>query len=114
MQYHVGQVLYDLGDPKASIAALEESDRLRHHIYRRTKVHRLGTLAERKLKIGHLEEACADWSLMLDDFPSVQSGRCDDRYRTMMTSLAGFKRNAHARDLYDRGRIMELQTRTTN
>ncbi|GAA4239296.1 Tat pathway signal protein [Actinomadura meridiana] len=107
MQYHVGQVLYELGDPKTSIAALEESDRLRHDIYRRTKVHRLGTLAERKLEIGRLEEACTDWNLMLDDFPSVQSGRCDDRYRTMMTSLATFTRNAHARDLYDRGRAME-------
>nr|WP_308303869.1 tetratricopeptide repeat protein [Streptomyces sp. CB02959] len=40
LTYHAGQVLYELGDIRGSIAALEESDKLRHHSFRRTSLDR--------------------------------------------------------------------------
>jgi tetratricopeptide (TPR) repeat protein len=111
MNYHIAQVRYELGDRAESITAMEESDRLRHQVYRRGRVRHLGTLAERKLEIGRLEEACGDWARMLDDYPTVQSGRCDDRFNTMMSALRPYQRNHHARELYERGRVIARQRR---
>ena len=106
MQYHVAQVRYELGDRAESITAMEESDRLRHQVYRRGRVRHLGTLAERKLEIGRLEEACRDWGRMLDDYPAVQSGRCDNRFNAMMIALRPHLRNYYARDLYEHGHAL--------
>ncbi|MVO86497.1 transcriptional regulator [Streptomyces sp. p1417] len=104
LAYHVAQVRYELGDKEAAIDLLEESDRLRHSVYRRGRVRHLGLLAERKLEVGRLEEACGHWRQMLDEYPHVQSGRCDDRFKSMLVALSPFRRHPHARDLYDRGR----------
>ncbi|MFH8794137.1 tetratricopeptide repeat protein [Streptomyces sp. NPDC017941] len=109
LAYHVAQVRYELGDKAAAIDLLEESDRLRHSVYRRGRVRHLGLLAERKLEVGRLEEACGHWRLMLEEYPHVQSGRCDDRFTSMLAALAPYRRNPRARDLYDRARA----TRTT-
>ncbi|MFD9819080.1 transcriptional regulator [Streptomyces violascens] len=106
LAYHVGQVRYELGDIAGSIESLTEADRLREPLYRRTRVRYNGMLAERKLRVGRLEEACQDWHTVLDDYPHVQSGRCDDRYNVMMASLRPHLRNPYARDLYERGRTM--------
>jgi hypothetical protein len=106
LNYHIAQVRYELGDRTASIAALETADRVRHQVYRRAHVRHLGTLAERKLEIGLLEDACHDWGRMLDDYPTVQSGRCDDRYNAMMRALRPHLRNSYAKNLYERGRIL--------
>lgn len=104
MSYHISQVRFELGDLPGSIAAMEQSDRIRPPAYRRVKVRNLGLLAERKLAAGQLEEACRDWARVLDDYPGVQSGWCDRRYTTMMSELGRFQRNPHARELYERGR----------
>lgn len=106
MNYHIAQVRYELGDRTGSIKALEKSDRVRHQIYRRSRVRHLGLLAERKLELGRLDEACNDWGRMLDDYPSVQSGRCDDRFNTMMSALRPYRRNLNANELYERGRAL--------
>ena len=106
LHYHVAQVRYALGDKEAAITALEKSARLRHSTYRRARVRHLGTVAERKLEVGRLEEACGDWDRMLDDYPHVQSGRADDRFRTMMTCLQRHQRNPHARALQERARTL--------
>ena len=108
MSYHISQVQYELGDLGNSIAAMEQSDRIRPPIYRRIRIRNLGTLAERKLAVGRLEETCRDWGRMLDDHPAVQSGWCDRRYQTMMAKLRRYQRNPHARDLYERGRLTAI------
>jgi hypothetical protein len=51
------------------------------------KADRQTTSATGPLELGRLDEACNDWARMLDDYPSVQSGRCDDRLNTMMGTL---------------------------
>jgi hypothetical protein len=106
LAYHVGQVRYELGDVKGSIASFEEADRLREPVYRRTRVRYNGMLAERKLEMGHLEEACMLWHTVLDDYQQLQSGRCDDRYRTMVSAIRPHLGNRYARSLYDRARPM--------
>ncbi|MCZ2523753.1 tetratricopeptide repeat protein [Streptomyces sp. NPDC059506] len=104
LSYHTAQVRYALGDKKAAIAALEDSDRQRESAYRRGRVRHLGMLAERKLETGLLEEACSDWNRALDDYPHVQSGRCDDRFRAMLAAIRPHLKNRHARALYERAR----------
>lgn len=106
LNYHVGQVRYELGDIAGGIESLELADRLREPTYRRTRVRYNAMLAERKLQIGRLEEACADWHHVLDDYPHVQSGRCDDRVRIMLAALRPHLGNAYAREVYERGRPM--------
>ncbi|MEV4251697.1 tetratricopeptide repeat protein [Spirillospora sp. NPDC049652] len=102
MSYHVSQVSFELGDVKGSIAALERSLRIRPPAYKRVRVRNRGILAERKLAVGRLEEACRDWGRMLDDYPAVQSGWCDKHYQTMLAALRRHIPNPQARDLYER------------
>ncbi|MFJ7204497.1 transcriptional regulator [Streptomyces sp. NPDC098789] len=106
LNYHIGQVRYELGDVSGSIESMELADQLREPVYRRTRVRYNAMIAERKLQVGRLEEACADWHRVLDDYPHVQSGRCDDRVRIMLSALAPHRGNGHARELYERGRPM--------
>ncbi|MEU9012028.1 tetratricopeptide repeat protein [Streptomyces sp. NPDC048479] len=106
LNYHVSQVRYELGDKAGAVDAMQQADELRPSVYRRTRVQRRGLLAERQLEIGHLEAACATWNLALDDYPMVQSGRADDRVKTMFSLIRPHLRNAAARDLHDRARTI--------
>jgi len=63
-------------------------------------------LAERQLQAGRLEEACVNWHRVLDDYPHVQSGRCDDRFAVMTGSIRPYLRNSRTRELYERARPM--------
>ncbi|MFE0374185.1 tetratricopeptide repeat protein [Streptomyces inhibens] len=106
LAYHVGQARYELGDVEGSITALEESQRIREPVYRRARVRHGGMLAERKLQVGRLEEACTDWHRMLDEYQGMQSGRCDDRYRALVSAIRPHLRNRHARELLERARSL--------
>ncbi|WP_198668659.1 tetratricopeptide repeat protein [Streptomyces triticisoli] len=106
LNYHISQVRYELGDVPGAIEAMQESDKVRYSVYRRARVRHRATLAERQLEIGHLEAACATWHQALDDYPMVQSGRADDRIKTMFGLLRPHLKNATARDLYDRARTV--------
>lgn len=106
LNYHISQVRYELGDVFGAIEAMQESDKVRYSVYRRARVRHRATLAERQLEIGHLEAACATWHQALDDYPMVQSGRADDRIRTMFGILRPHLKNATARDLYARARTV--------
>ncbi|PKV86858.1 tetratricopeptide repeat protein [Streptomyces sp. TLI_146] len=106
LNYHVSQVRYELGDVPGAIEAMQHSDQLRYGIYRRARVRHRATLAERQLEVGHLEAACATWHQALDDYPMVQSGRADDRIKTMFSLIRPHLKNASARDLYERARTI--------
>jgi tetratricopeptide (TPR) repeat protein len=86
LAYHVAQVQYGLGDLAGSVKNMEESSRLRHDVYRRTRVRYDAMMAERQLELGHLEVACVTWDRVLDDYPLVQSGRADQRVAAMKAS----------------------------
>lgn len=106
LQYHISRVRFELGDVRGAVEALQQSDKLRHSIYRRTRVHRRALTAELQLSIGHLEMACATWHTALDDFPFVQSGRADQRVREMFRLIRPHLKNAHARALHERARAV--------
>lgn len=106
LHYHVSQVRYELGDVSGAVEEMQRSDRTRHSVYRRSRVHRRGLLAERQLQIGHLEAACRTWNLALDDYPLVQSGRADDRMSRMIGLLRPHIKNAPARELFERARAV--------
>lgn len=104
LSYHVSQVQYELGDVSGAVEAMQQSDRLRYDVYRRSRVRHRAVLAERQLLVGHLEKACATWNLALDDYPKVQSGRVDERMREMSRLLRPHLRNREARALHERAR----------
>ncbi|MFT2018170.1 transcriptional regulator [Streptomyces sp. 796.1] len=104
LSYHTSEVRYELGDLTGSIAAMQQAGKLRHTVYRRTRVHHQALLAERQLQVGHLEAACATWRSVLDDYPLVHSARADERMHTMLTSLRPHLKNNTARALYERAR----------
>ncbi|MFF7634670.1 tetratricopeptide repeat protein [Kitasatospora sp. NPDC008050] len=106
LAYHVAQVNYELGDREGAIRALEQSEKVRPHIYRRARVRHRSMLAEWKLEAGLLEEAVQTWHLALDDYPHVQSGRADDRFRAMLAAIRPHARNSRARDLFERAQPM--------
>lgn len=106
LNYHISQVEYELGNVSGSITAMQQADRLRRDVYRRTRVHRRALLAERQLQVGHLEAACATWNQALDEYPLVQSGRTDARVRTMFKAVRPYLKNPTARALHERARLV--------
>ncbi|MGW7705397.1 tetratricopeptide repeat protein [Streptomyces sp. NPDC054771] len=104
LSYHTSQVRYEMGDVQGAVAAMQESDRLRQSIYRRTRVKERAILAERQLAVGHLEAACRTWGLALDDYPLVDSGRIDKRMTDMFHLIRPHIRNHDAQALYERAR----------
>ncbi|WNF26414.1 tetratricopeptide repeat protein [Streptomyces sp. C11-1] len=104
LNYHTSQVRFEMGDVNGAVAAMQESDRLRYSIYRRTRVKERAILAERQLAVGHLEAACQTWGLALDDYPLVNSGRIDKRMTGMFNLIRPHARNHDAQALYQRAR----------
>ncbi|WP_405983757.1 tetratricopeptide repeat protein [Streptomyces sp. NBC_00872] len=110
LNYHTSQVRYELGDVAGAVEAMQQSDKLRYDIYRRTRVKERTILAERQFAIGHLEAACATWHSALDDYPLVQSGRADQRMRNLLRLVRPHLKNHLARDLYERARLVVPRT----
>ncbi|MGW1196982.1 tetratricopeptide repeat protein [Streptomyces sp. NPDC002536] len=108
LAYHVSQVRYGLGDKAGSIESLKESDRLRDSHYRRSSVRYNALLAERQLELGHLEEACATWNHVLDDYPLVQSGSADVKIQNMKALIRPYLRKGAAQRLYERAQAVTL------
>lgn len=106
LNYHVSQVRFELGDALGAVEAMQQADKFRYSVYRRARVRQRALLAERQLAVGHLEAACATWHAALDDFPLVQSGRADQRVAEMFRLIRPHVRNATARDLYERARLV--------
>ncbi|WP_255952784.1 tetratricopeptide repeat protein [Streptomyces odontomachi] len=106
LNYHMSQVRYEMGDLAGAVKAMQESDKLRYDIYRRTRVKERAILAERQISIGNLEEACATWNLALDDYPFVQSGRVDKRLGEMFKLIRPHLKNQVARDLRERAQVL--------
>ncbi|QKW54629.1 tetratricopeptide repeat protein [Streptomyces buecherae] len=110
LAYHTAQVRYALGDVKGSVASLREHFKLRDALdSRRSAVIFGGLMAERQLEVGHLDEACGTWSDVLDAYPTLYSGRADDRVRAAVELLAPHRKNATARVTHERARALLAQ-----
>ncbi|UCM91449.1 transcriptional regulator [Streptomyces marincola] len=97
LDYHVSQVRWELGDIAGAVASLRASNRGLHVGYQRTTVRRRFMLAERYLRLGHLDVACATWARALDDYPGIDSGRVDERVAVMKALLRPHRDNGAAR-----------------
>lgn len=106
LAYHNSQVRYELGDKVGAVTSLVEAEKSRDAHYRRTGIRYNALLAERQLEVGRLEEACATWNKVLDEYPLVQSGRADQRMRNMQALIRPHTRNHAARTLYERARTV--------
>lgn len=85
--FHVSHVLYEEKDFAGSIKALKQSIRLQPKQERQGRVHAYALLAQRQLRVGHLDAACESWSRFLDEYEHVSSNRGDDHFRTMSAEL---------------------------
>ncbi|AUA11461.1 tetratricopeptide repeat protein [Streptomyces sp. SID8382] len=113
LAYHVAQVRYGLGDVAGSVASIQLHFRLRDATdSRRSGLRFSAVLAERQLEIGHIEAACATWNRVLDEYPTVHSGRVDERVSKINSLLRPHRSNAAARELYERARNISAHRRT--
>lgn len=110
LNYHTSQVRYELGDAVGAVEAMQQSDKLRYDIYRRTRVKERAILAERQFAVGHLEAACATWNSTLEDYPLIQSGRADQRMQNLLRLAKPHLKSHVARDVYERARSITPET----
>jgi hypothetical protein len=108
LAYHTAQVRHALGDEVGSVESLQLHFRLREPS---NESHRSGMrftsmLAERQLAIGHLDAACSTWGTVLDDYPTIQSGQVDKHVSEMFRLIRPHLKNAAARDLHERARLV--------
>lgn len=102
--FHVSSVLYALGDVPGSVAAMQDSNRVRPPIERQGSAHANGLLAQRQLEMGHLEAACTTWGRFLDDYEGLSSARADEHFGTMRARIRPHLANRQARELSERAR----------
>jgi tetratricopeptide (TPR) repeat protein len=109
LAYATAQVRYSFGDVTGSIQSLELYFRLcdpREDAARKTGMRFSSLLAERQLEIGHLDAACATWSKVMDEYPTIYSDRLDRRIKKMFRLIRPHIKNATARHLYERARAV--------
>ncbi|MFF7195903.1 hypothetical protein ACFZAM_19675 [Streptomyces sp. NPDC008079] len=107
--FHVSSVLYALGDVPGSIAAMQDSNRVRPPIEKQGRAHANGLLAQRQLEVGHLEASCATWSNFLDDYERLSSSRADEHFGALRRRLRPHLKNQHAREVYERAQELARQ-----
>ncbi|MEU0100492.1 hypothetical protein [Streptomyces sp. NPDC006267] len=98
------------GDRRSAAAALDVSLRHRPADERRSRVLSLAELAENRLAIGHLEQACGTWHEFLDDYPRVRSARADDRLRLLIARTRSHRTSPAVAALH--ARVRELRHRS--
>jgi hypothetical protein len=75
---------------------------------RHGRVHANGLLAPRQLALGHLDAACATWTLFLDDYEQASSVRGDEHFETMRARVRGFRSSPVVRDLQARAHAVAV------
>ncbi|MEU0159363.1 tetratricopeptide repeat protein [Streptomyces sp. NPDC006261] len=110
LAYSTAEVRYALGDTLGSIQSLQDHFRLRDSTdMQRSKLIFSSLLAERQLQVGHLEEACATWNSVLDEYPAIHSGRIDEQMAKIASLLSSYQRNPIARQTSERSRELCLK-----
>lgn len=109
LAYITAQVRNALGDTKGSIESLNEHFPLRDSTDKQlTKLLFSSFLAERQLKIGHLEAACTTWNSILDEYPAIHSGRIDAQLAKVPSLLSPYRLNSTAQITVERSRELLL------
>lgn len=103
LAYATSQVRYHSGDVKGSIDSLDLHFRLRDTSDKpRSALRFSSVLAERQLKLGHLDAACKTWHQVLDGYPHVNSGRVDRHVANIVRLLQPYRANSAAREVRER------------
>lgn len=87
-----------------SIKVMKQSIRVQPAQERQGRVHAYAVLAQRQLRLGHLDASCQSWGRFLDEYEHVSSVRGDDHFATMRTQLAPYAKTRAVRDLAGRAR----------
>ncbi|MDQ8704188.1 hypothetical protein RCO28_17080 [Streptomyces sp. LHD-70] len=104
--FHVSHVLYEEQDFEGSVEALKQSIRFQPEQERQGRAHFYAVLAQRQLRLGHLDAACESWSRFLDAYEHVSSKRGDDHFRTLRTVLRRHPSARSVREIADRTRAV--------
>ncbi|MFE2579370.1 hypothetical protein [Streptomyces sp. NPDC059378] len=104
--FHVSHVLLEENDLQGSIKAMKQSIRVQPANERQGRVHAYALLAQRQLRIGHLDASCDSWSRFLDEYEHVSSARGDDHFATMRADLTPYAKARAVRALT--GRVREV------
>ena len=102
LAHQQAETLALLGDTARAVDLLDLSLRHRPPGELRSRAVTRARLAELRLRLGHVEHACADWNIFLDDLPRLRSGRADAARRTMRALLRPHSRVPAARALLAR------------
>jgi tetratricopeptide (TPR) repeat protein len=104
--FHVSHVLVEEGDLAGSIRAMQQSIRFQPKQERQGRVHAYAVLAQRQMRLGHLDASCESWARFLDEYEHVSSVRGDDHFTKMRSDLAPYARASAVRELA--GRVREV------
>jgi tetratricopeptide (TPR) repeat protein len=102
LEYQYATLAVYQGAPMVAIDAFKRSLRARPEHERRSRALTLARTAELFLDCGHLESACEQWDLFLDEYPDLVSRRVDEALGTMRARLMPLSRNAVAAALIHR------------
>lgn len=108
LEYQYATLAVYQGAPMVAIDAFKRSLRARPEQERRSRALTLARTAELFLDCGHLESACEQWDLFLDEYPGLASRRVDDALGTMRARLMPFSRNAVAAELIHRAAEIQV------
>lgn len=102
--FHVSHVLMEEGDIAGSIKAMQQSIRFQPAQERQGRVHAYGVLAQRQLRLGHVDAACDSWARFLTEYEHVSSVRGDDHFSAMRKDLAPYAKTRAVKELASRVR----------
>ncbi|MGW1149490.1 tetratricopeptide repeat protein, partial [Streptomyces sp. NPDC002454] len=106
LAYHTSQVRYALGDTAGSVDSLKSHFRLRRSGETRRSALRFNSMmAERQLELGLLDAACTTWNHVLDEYPSVRSGKVDRHVANIGRLLRPYRSTPEAREVHERARV---------
>ncbi|MFC9926884.1 hypothetical protein [Streptomyces sp. NPDC127190] len=108
-EFHVAHVMWALGDRPASVKALRRSNKARPAGERQGRVHATGLLASRLMEMRHVEEACQEWGVFLDDYAAISSARGDEHFATLRKSIRPYRTIPAVREISARAREVARQ-----
>ncbi|MGW2489470.1 hypothetical protein ACWCV9_19955 [Streptomyces sp. NPDC001606] len=108
-EFHVAHVMWALGDRPASVKALRRSNKARPAGERQGRVHATGLLASRLMEMRHVEEACQEWGVFLDDYAAISSARGDEHFATLRRSIRPYRTIPAVREISARAREVARQ-----
>ncbi|MGW5119331.1 hypothetical protein ACWEQ8_28385 [Streptomyces noursei] len=107
--FHEAHLRWHLGDKAGSVTSLRRSNTARSPLERQGRLHCLGVIAERQLRMRHIEAACQTWHAFLDEHVTISSARGDEHLQTMLQALPTNRHVAGVQELEQRAQHLATQ-----